>query len=420
MKLFFSIFQLTAVWFSLLYSSAASGQQLVTVHAGSVSDRAVVFVHGLCGDPDETFGLWPQLWLDDATIGQMGVSFNHVDIFSLSYDSLFATDIDIRKVITAAAESLRGAGIYRDYNHIWFVTHSLGGLVVKKLVLDHARAGRNVMVDRVAGIFFNAVPHKGSGLADAADKLPSAVVEWLLCDNSELVADLVSIETNAFLDDLDQEWDVYLGRRWKARKSPFVFCSFELEDYDVTGKGWGKLPGVKVVRQAAAATKCSEPPHPIKADHRSIVKPDSNEAPVYQWVRERFFLSEVGRDSDPAVRIIPGNQTLHKLVAYWKKQRTDTEYWGPSGLPPIEVLLEIAPESEALAQRLRLVNGPGDGSFSGPTLRRTIERLTEYNNCISAVSMPSERRVELSITGPLKECVRGGRTSSICASRSCP
>jgi hypothetical protein len=170
----------------------------------------VVFVHGLGGDPIETWRSgtdentsWPH-WLAMEFGTQIGV-------WSLGYaaapskwqgfpffggkdpDAVAAMSLPRRA--ENALDRLVGAGI--GQRPVCFITHSLGGLLVKSILRRSADSqfapDRLQVVEQCCGVLFLATPHHGSRLADLASAikvyLPS-VSTLDLKDNDDHLMDL--------------------------------------------------------------------------------------------------------------------------------------------------------------------------------------------------------------------------------------
>jgi hypothetical protein len=146
----------------------------------------VVFVHGLGGDPlktwrsrDEEASSWPH-WLADDFRGAIGVwSLGYATASPLQKKSLKVpfigkTDPEAgvamplpRRAVTALERlALEGIG----QRPVCFITHSLGGLLVKS-ILRRAEEARDTpewrqVVENCRGVVFLATPHQGSILAD--------------------------------------------------------------------------------------------------------------------------------------------------------------------------------------------------------------------------------------------------------------
>jgi triacylglycerol esterase/lipase EstA (alpha/beta hydrolase family) len=168
----------------------------------------IVFIHGLpfsdckeaywktwvAGERDENGSevIWPVAWLRE--------EFPHTRILSLSYDSsVLKTNttgrMDNFTVEESLVEEMVNVAKVGQQNNcpIVFVCHSLGGLVVKEMVIQAQRkSGKNPkyvnFLQNIRGFQFYATPHDGSKLADLASHWPNMedMVEKLKVINDDL------------------------------------------------------------------------------------------------------------------------------------------------------------------------------------------------------------------------------------------
>lgn len=155
----------------------------------------VVFVHGLGGDPlttwrsgDDEASSWPH-WLAEDFGGQIGVwSLGYATASPLPSKGwkvpfIGKTDPEAgvamplpRRAVTALERlALEGIG----QRPVCFITHSLGGLLVKG-ILRRAEEARDTpewrqVVENCRGVVFLATPHQGSILADWVNALWSCI-----------------------------------------------------------------------------------------------------------------------------------------------------------------------------------------------------------------------------------------------------
>ncbi len=94
------------------------------------STSLLVFVHGLFGDAEKTWGQMPQWVLENAGI--------EMDVVSFAYPSRLLQ----RSNLQQAAEDLFTwlNTEFKDYSHVLFVTHSSGGLVVKQMLCQSSQS----------------------------------------------------------------------------------------------------------------------------------------------------------------------------------------------------------------------------------------------------------------------------------------
>ncbi len=131
----------------------------------------IIFVHGLNGDAemtwthDETKKFWPE-WLSE--------DFPDVGVWTIGYNASSSRWHDGAMPLTyqadAVLELLANEATLKGRPLI-LVGHSMGGLVIKQLVINGRTKGvsrHKSVVDSICGIVFIATPHKGSELATLA------------------------------------------------------------------------------------------------------------------------------------------------------------------------------------------------------------------------------------------------------------
>jgi tetratricopeptide (TPR) repeat protein len=156
-----------------------------------------------------------------------------------------------------------------------FICHSLGGLIVKQILLDLDRQkGRRreaaALLNCVAQIIFLATPHTGSGKGSLLDRLrflawPSSITRTLVANDPTLRK--INVDYRGLADD--------------RRDTLHHLIFYEMR---------GTPAGVIVDEASADPGLPGRPPIPIDADHVTIVKPADRLA--VQYARTRDFISE--------------------------------------------------------------------------------------------------------------------------------
>jgi pimeloyl-ACP methyl ester carboxylesterase len=209
----------------------------------------VVFVHGIFGDKKDSWSnqqsSFPQLLKTDPEFGKQ------TDIFLFEY---FTPYFGSAASIPALASQLRGSledhRVFEDHQNVIFVSHSMGGLVVRQyLLVKHNLA-------KVALLYFYATPTNGSELTKSAQNISS---------NPQLRG-ILPLEGNDLLQSINDGW-----LNWTDTRSVPSHCAFELLPTD----------GVWVVSQSSAEALCNQPSDPMTADHITIVKPADRDDPRY-------------------------------------------------------------------------------------------------------------------------------------------
>jgi hypothetical protein len=241
----------------------------------------VMFVHGLGGDPIETWRSgtdentsWPH-WLALEFGTQIGV-------WSLGYaaaptrwegvrvpffggkDPDAGAAMSLPRRAENALDRLVGAGI--GQRPLCFITHSLGGLLVKSILRRSADSQlapeRLQVVEQCRGVLFLATPHQGSRLADLA----GAIKVYL-----------PSVSTLDLKDNDDHLMDLYEWYRSYAPSHHILTRSYY--ENKVT-------KGVKIVvpRSSAdpgVAGEIARGPTPLDRDHLEISKPRNRDDQAY-------------------------------------------------------------------------------------------------------------------------------------------
>lgn len=265
-----------------------SETKLIAVAGGQNSERIadVVFVHGLDGDPtltwqfediEDTF--WPPLLYND--LPQFG-------IWSFGYDARsskwLGNTMPIVDRATNFAAYLKSEGI--GDRPIFFVAHSLGGLVVKQMLRSrYDQDHDDSFVVNTKAIFFFATPHSGSPIANYLQWLgiyrPSTLVEELEFANAPLRDLNAWYRANASRLGLDT---IVFAETQKVKNAVLVVDQVSSD------------PGLTGVV-----------PIPVDCDHVEICKLDIDSL-AYKTVRNR--LQEFAREASERVSVKEAGNNL--------------------------------------------------------------------------------------------------------------
>jgi pimeloyl-ACP methyl ester carboxylesterase len=210
---------------------------------------AVVFVHGIFGTKDDTWfnrgNSFPALLASDPQFQ------NQADVFLFEY---FTPRFGSAATISGLAGQLRGSlednRVFEDHKSVVFLSHSMGGLVVRQYLLTRHD------LSKIAMLYFYATPTNGSELTSTAQQISS---------NPQLRG-MLPLEGNDLLQSIQDGW-----LQWDEAKRIPSYCAFEtLQTY-----------GVWVVTQSSAAALCNQPLDPMSANHIDIVKPANRRDPRY-------------------------------------------------------------------------------------------------------------------------------------------
>ena len=243
--------------------------ELRKLHSGRASQPAIVFVHGLGGDLIDTWrhesrspdDCWPH-WLGHDTGCDVWVLGYDAALSALSEQAMALPDQGDQVADLLATEpGLRA-------KRLVMIGHSMGGLVVKTLLINGRTKGdRRIeqMVARICAIAFVATPHNGARLASLAKALAWVLRTNVQVDNMSLhdahlrglnqqfqnAVQEQAISVRAFAERRGVPVGIAIGK-WRIR------TGMSLQVVDVSSADPG-LPGVTTV--------------PMAGDHFSVCKP---------------------------------------------------------------------------------------------------------------------------------------------------
>ncbi|MGE5478142.1 MAG: esterase/lipase family protein [Bacteroidales bacterium] len=162
----------------------------MVVSVGSARKRLALFVHGLGGDAKLTWGAFPELLRGDSATADCEIAqYSYpTDLFRIPLIS--KKSVGIQDLAAALKTEIKHR--YSDYDDIFLLCHSLGGLIAKRYIIDIINIGQEC---RVRKVIFYATPHDGSMLADIGGVISFRHNQLKqLCRNSE------------FLEQLNLDW----------------------------------------------------------------------------------------------------------------------------------------------------------------------------------------------------------------------
>jgi triacylglycerol esterase/lipase EstA (alpha/beta hydrolase family) len=238
-----------------------------TDNGGRVGD--VVFVHGLGGNPreywmsdkdnPETF--WPE-WI--------GHDVPKVGVWSLGYDAAQfiwqGSAMPLYERAKNALALLDADGIGRQ--PIVFITHSLGGLLVKQMIrtgLSESYPPWEKIAAQTKGVCFIATPHSGSDLANYVKFLTSFLATVAVNDLKSKAPSL-------------RELNNWYRNHAFAKFNHQVYCENKKT-------GWKNLGVIVVDAESADPGIPKVPLISLDEDHLSICKPASRGELLYKRVR---------------------------------------------------------------------------------------------------------------------------------------
>tara|TARA_R110001606_G_scaffold78130_1_gene180445 strand:- start:5899 stop:9816 length:3918 start_codon:yes stop_codon:yes gene_type:complete len=151
--------------------------------------KFIIFVHGLGGKIDKTWGNFPQFIIDDPDIEHTIIEYGYTSPHFLK--QVFKSAPTILNIANGLLTDIKARCDLAN-DEIILVGHSLGGLVIKRLLVRLSKLGTKHNIKKVC--FFD-VPHGGSGLAN--------IGKFIAFNNKHLK----SLANNSSdLDALDEDW----------------------------------------------------------------------------------------------------------------------------------------------------------------------------------------------------------------------
>lgn len=267
-------------------------------------NTSVIFVHGILSSVSSAFkgkgsASWPDLVRDDARFNDLGIY-----LFDY-YTGVFSGTYKLSDAVDMLKEHLRCDGLYKA-DRLIFVCHSMGGIVVRKFIVDRQLdlLSHNVKL----ALFLVASPSLGSEYANFAVKLAKFL------HNSQLEA-LRFSQDNLWLTDLDINFRNLYQRQFKFPPEPITLniCGKELiEDKFIALKRW--LFFEQVVPPFAGSTYFGEAVRIPTSDHLSIAKPDGPNAFQHKLLCQ-FIVDQSDVPGRKAVEAQPDDACVVKVIS---------------------------------------------------------------------------------------------------------
>jgi pimeloyl-ACP methyl ester carboxylesterase len=383
------------------------------------ADRALVLIHGLLGSPAQSFGKWPQLIGSDDTALPGHGKLSDFAVYAVDYEADFTSRGTLEDIANGVAAELAASPIFRRHRHVWFVTHSMGGLVLKRTLALWKLQGKTVLLDRIIGIGMLGVPSAGAPLADLAANGRLEVVANLFGWNGGLVKDLTTEAGQRYLDSLENDWIAVKGMRDAGsirRFTPIFDCGFETKpESRILENVFGVQYGI-IVPKLFATSACDDK-RGFAVSHTELPKPDDLRAPVHGWLRDLIVRSATAafqeqRDAITTAPDVPSY--LAGRVEHSNDELEPANLDRATGMSREPERIEFADDrSRTIAGKLVLRGGP----FYGGTKSDLWDAIAKKNTCIEAKVSPNRLLITLSIRGEPLLC-RGGQ-SFVCANQTC-
>ncbi|WP_293106165.1 alpha/beta fold hydrolase [Moorena sp. SIOASIH] len=307
---------------------------LIEIFGAQNPDRCgdVIFVHGLGGDAR---GTWhPQERRDDNNFwpAWLGQDLSDVGIWSLAYQvEPFRWKGNSMPLVDRATNSLDLLDSYEIGDRpIIFVTHSMGGLLVKQMLRSARDFGKwQAIASRTKGIVFLSTPHSGSDVAN-----------WINYIGTILRTTVSVEELEAHHSRLRELNLLYRNDHQFSEIPMLVYCETRPTNGILVVNQTSADPGIKGVI-----------PIPMDVDHISICKVDDKKNRIYRQVK-RFVNQNLQPFSDKLTSLPLGTSPLNPPIL-GDFNSISPQSWGARGaklavttpLAPIQPKAAVNPDS---------------------------------------------------------------------------
>jgi protein SERAC1 len=248
------------------------GLQEIAGFKDSNREGDVIFVHGLGGNARSTWHPKEQQD-DDSWLYWLSQDYRNIGILSFGYEAKPSgwkgSAMPLFDQAGNLLEWMESKGI--GQKPIIFITHSLGGLLVKKMLNTAQTCKKQNIIEQTKGIVFLSTPHTGSHLAN------------LISNISTIARTTISVdELKAHAPQLRELNDWYRESATDFKIATKVY--FETEP----------MYGIKIVDESSANPGIrGVKPIAIPDNHITIAKPDSRDSLVYlgtkRFIQECFW-----------------------------------------------------------------------------------------------------------------------------------
>lgn len=378
----------------------------------NTADIAIVMVHGLKGNPRTSFGNWPAIIAADPVPLRTGRTLSSFAVYGVDYESSFESTSVIEEIAGSVANDLFASEIFDRHRHVIFVSHSLGGLVVGRVLAIWHDQNQQLLINRTLGVALLGVPSGGSPIADLATKYGADDIAELLGLNGQLVEELKT-DSGSYLIGLENGVIALKQRRDRGdprRFTPILLCAYETQAEIPILRRLGIDTRI-VDRIYAATSVCDERAQAIDVRHTEMNKPTSSGDSLHLWFRSFLDKAIAASEREVLVELTTGplrpDQTLHHRVATLNSGLSPTRRDPATLLPVNPERIDFAdPVAEERSRTLALRGGP----FGGPTKLAAMRRVAEWNSCVVVEAAPNGMTITLDIadteacTGGLEVC----------------
>lgn len=212
-------FNISARLKGLVKYFSATPKPMHIQHRGNNNNAAMIFIHGFGGDVDKTWGQFPLLLCLEPSLQKWDVySIGYPSSLRIDVPNLWSADPEL-KILAAELQTTLSLPPFAEYKAIAIAAHSMGGLVVQRVIIDDPK-----LMNRISHVFLFGTPSNGLSKAGLFSRLKRQVRDMA--------------QDGAFVTDLRNDWNRKFQGTYKfelrviaGNKDEFVPSSSSLEPF---------------------------------------------------------------------------------------------------------------------------------------------------------------------------------------------
>jgi pimeloyl-ACP methyl ester carboxylesterase len=286
-----------------------------------LSDKLlVVFVHGIFGTGSETWvngknDSLPALVAFDPKFGTA------LDVLVYQYETPMLNGAGkIPEVADGLSDYLDHLEVWKKYKGVIFVGHSMGGLIIRQLLIAHQADATKVPL-----IYLYATPTNGAEIAEVASKI----------SHNPQLQGMFPIEASTYLTSVYSNWT----NAPTLSKIP-TYCSYE----------GLQTSGIWIVSQSSASALCNQARQQF-ADHIDIVKPIGREDPRYYLLQLQLLnvLAPLNLLPSPNPSPLESSSKAKPVETPEEYRSPEITGWGSNFSPPFTLCTPDKPAGWTIA-----------------------------------------------------------------------
>lgn len=257
---------------------------------GPGQKKLIIFVHGIIGDMDNTWinqkthASWPDLVARDSDLKDF-------DVYVYGYSSPpLGQASDIEEIAHRLGKQLKDGKVFANYAEVDFITHSMGGLITKRMLDTLNTPSESVNLHRVRCVIYISVPSNGAEVASLAS--------WI--SRNPQFRSMSPKGAASFLQAVEGDWGAVLRARTPSAPFPLSFSAYEKVD----------TYNVPIVPRLFISQLGDDEPMAFDYNHIDIVKPATMGSDIYIWAKARILESSSHPVELPKSSIIGGHKIL--------------------------------------------------------------------------------------------------------------